>query len=82
MGTPQYILSHLMLEEHRHNVERNMPNPDWPDPVLSMAAGPFAGLRQRISDVLRVLADRLEPARDRSQRDEGRPGTWASESIR
>jgi hypothetical protein len=71
-----------MLEEHCHNVERNMPNPDWPAPVPSMAGGPFAGLRQRISDVLRVLADRLEPARDRSRRDEGAPGTWASESMR
>jgi hypothetical protein len=78
MTTPQYMISHVMLEEHRHNVERSMPNPDWPEPVPSRRPARFAGPRQRISEMLFALADRLEPAQDRPRGH----GTWASESMR
>ena len=77
MGT-QYISSHLMLEEHRHNVERAMSNPDWPDAVPARRTARFAGLRQRTSDMLLTLADRLEPAQDRASGH----GTWARGSMR
>lgn len=80
MGTPQYIVSHLMLEEHRHNVERRMPNPDWPDAVPARRTARFAGPRQRISEALFALADRLEPAGDRTR--SGNRGAWVSEPMR
>lgn len=79
MGT-QYIISHVMLEEHRHNVERRMPNPDWPEAVPARRTARFTWLRQRASDMLLALADRLEPASDRSR--SGNRGTWASEPMR
>lgn len=78
MTTPQYIISHVMLEEHRHNVERSMPNPDWPDPVPATRGPRFAGLRRRASKLLFALADRIQPAADRARGQ----GTWASESMR
>ena len=74
----QYMISSLMLEEHRHNVERRSPNPDWPDAVPATRPARFMGLRQRASELLFALADRLEPADDRSRGH----GTWASESMR
>lgn len=80
MGTPQYIISHLMLEEHRHNVERSMPNPDWPTAVPARRTARFAGTRQRVSGMLFALADRLEPAADRARSGNGE--TWASEPMR
>jgi hypothetical protein len=80
MTTPQYMISSVMLDEHRHNIERSMPNPDWPEPVPSRRPARFAGARQRISDGLLALADRLEPADDRSR--SGNRGTWASEPMR
>lgn len=80
MSIPQYMISSVMLEEHRHNVERRSPNPDWPDPVPARHARRFAGPRQRISEMLFALADRLEPAGDRSR--SGNRGTWASEPMR
>ncbi len=80
MGTPQYIISHVMLEEHRHNVERSISNPDWPDAVPVAPRVPFAGLRQRASEMLLALAERLEPAADRAR--SGNRDTWASEPTR
>ena len=77
MGT-QYIISHVMLEEHRHNVDRATPNPDWPDAVPSRRPSRMTLLRQRASTMLLTLADRLEPAGERSRGNR----TWASESMR
>ena len=78
MGTPQYIISHLMLEEHRHNVERSMPDPDWSGAVPARRTARFAGTRQRLSEWLLALADRLQPAEDRPRHAD----TWASEPTR
>lgn len=77
---PQYMISHVMLEEHRHNVEREMPNPDWPEPVFARRTVRFAGLRKRASEGLFALADRLEPASGRSR--SGSRDSWASEPMR
>lgn len=65
MGTHGYIISQLMLEEHRQNVERASPNPDSPgaEPVRRSAA--FAPFRQRASIILRSLADRLDASEHR-----------------
>ncbi len=79
MGMPQYMISSVMLEEHRFNVERAMPNPDWPAAVPVRRTVRFAGLRQRASEMLVVLADRVHPV-DRSRPDHR--GTWASEGMR
>jgi hypothetical protein len=80
MTTPQYMITNVMLEEHRHNIERSLPNPDWPDPVPARRTARFAGPRQRISEALLAMADRLEPAGDRSR--SGNRETWASEPMR
>lgn len=80
MGTPQYIISSVVLEEHRHNVEHHSPNPDWPEPVSAHRTALFAGARQTISDVLFALAERLEPASERSR--SGTRETWVSEPMR
>jgi hypothetical protein len=53
MGTHPYILSHLMLEEHRHNVERDMPNPDWPAPVPAARSSMMTGVQRRLGPILR-----------------------------
>lgn len=79
MGTP-YIISHVVLEEHRHNVERGMPNPDWPDAVPARRLARFAGLRQCASDMLLALARRIAPADGRSR--SGNRGTLANEAVR
>lgn len=60
MSTHGYMISQLMLEEHRQNVERASPNPDWPDPVPKRPTPTLAPLRQRVSTMLRSVADRLE----------------------
>lgn len=78
MGTPQYIISQLMLDEHRHNIERSMSNLDWPEPVPARRAARFAGTRQRIAAMLFALADWLQPAGDRARGAD----TWASEPMR
>ncbi len=80
MTVPQYMISSVMLEEHRQNVERAMPNPDWPAPAPARRAARFAGPRQRISEILVGLADWLAPASDGSR--SGEPGGWARESMR
>jgi hypothetical protein len=62
MGVPPYILSQVMLEEHRHNTTRNMPDLDWP-PAQPVERKPrLVTVRQRLSEVLRFLADRLDPS--------------------
>lgn len=62
MGTPPYIMSHLMLEEHRHNVERAILISDWPDPVPVTRPPRLLTIRQHGSSLLRALADRLDQA--------------------
>lgn len=62
MVMPQYIISHVMLEEHRRNVERLSPNPDLPEPIPARDLAFLARVRQQSSGVLRTIADRLEPA--------------------
>lgn len=50
---PQYILSSVMLEEHRQNVERFTPGPAVP--------GARTPVRLRLGQMLRAVADRLDP---------------------
>jgi hypothetical protein len=52
MGTHPYILSHVMLEEHRQIVERNMLNPDWPAPVRMARRSMLKGIRRRLGAVV------------------------------
>jgi hypothetical protein len=61
MTMPEYMVSHLMLEELQHRAQRLSPNPDWPEPIPARPAPSLAGVRQRVSVVLRSIADRLEP---------------------
>ena len=62
MGVPPYVLSQVMLEEHRHIVTRNLPDPDWP-PARRLETPPrLATVRRRLGHALRGIADRLDPA--------------------
>ena len=62
MGVPPYVLSQVVLEEHRHIVTRNMPDPDWP-PARRVETPPrLAAVRRRLVHALRGIADWLDPA--------------------
>ena len=62
MEVPHTQLIDVMREEYRHTVTRTMPDPAWL-PVRSVATpARLTALRRRLSDVLRVLADELEPS--------------------
>ncbi|HLU34487.1 MAG TPA: hypothetical protein VKZ61_01865 [Thermomicrobiales bacterium] len=53
----QYMISSVVLEEHRQKVERFAPDPDWPPAV----AVERTLLRLRLGRALRAVADRLDP---------------------
>ncbi len=61
MDIPHTQLIDVMLEEYRHTVTRTMPDHNL-RPARSVATPVrLTALRQRLSDVLRATADRLEP---------------------
>ena len=66
MTLPGYIPSYVALEEHRHSIARSTPNPDWPPAQPVATASCVNGARRWLSDTLRAIADRLEPAGSRA----------------
>lgn len=66
MTVPHYIPSYVMLEEHRRNVTRNVPDPDWPPAVPVPRAEEIAPLRRHLGTAFRSIADRLDPQGARS----------------
>ncbi len=62
MEIPHTLLIDVMLEEYRHTVTRNMPDSTWPPARPAETAFRLTAIRRRLSEVLRALADRLEPA--------------------
>jgi hypothetical protein len=65
MGVPPYLLSQVMLEEHRQLVTRNMSYSDWPSARRVERPLWLGALRRGLSDVLRAIADRLDPSGSR-----------------
>ncbi len=62
MDVPHTLLIDVMREEYHRTVTRHMPDPTWL-PARSVATTVrLMALRQRLSDVLRATADRLEPS--------------------
>jgi hypothetical protein len=66
MDVPHDLLIEVMREEHRRTVSRNMFDPDWPPARRVEMTRRRTALRRRLSDVLRAVADRLEPSGTRS----------------
>lgn len=67
MGVHNYIISRTLLEEHRHNVARNIPDPDWPPARDAETAPAMTAVRRHVSNALRAVADRLDPSGARAQ---------------
>lgn len=66
MTGPHYIPGDMMLEEHRRNVTRNMPDTDWSPAVPMRREARMAPLRRYPGAAFRTIADRLDPQGARS----------------
>lgn len=62
MGPLPYPPGSFLLDEHRQRVQRTTTDPDWPPAVPLRRASPIASLGSRLGSVLRLVADRLDPA--------------------
>jgi hypothetical protein len=61
MGLSPYIASHVALEEHRHNVDRKLPDPDCPPALPVQRLSVLSTARLNLSGLFRTLANRLDP---------------------
>ncbi len=66
MEVPHNMLIDVMLEEYRHIVSWNRPNPAWSPARPEETTLGLTAMRGRLSDALRAIADRLEPSGTRS----------------
>ena len=67
MGVHNYIISRTLLEEHRHNIARDMPDSDWPPSGCAETAPAMTAIRRWLGGMLRAVADRLDPSVARAQ---------------
>ena len=66
MELPHSQLIDLMIEEYQHTVTQNIPDPERRPARLGGTPLGLTAIRRRMSNVLRAIADRLEPSGTRS----------------